>query len=337
MSDPEGLTPIYGDHAMTFETEAVLDRRRLRRRLSWWRVLALTAGALALGFLMFSSAEQAGLIGQRQIARVAIEGLITDDRDMLRLIKKLGESDKISGVILAVNSPGGTTVGGEAMFEALRELGKKKPLVAQFGTVATSAAYIVGLATDRIVARGNTITGSVGVIFQWPEIAGLLEKLGIKVNEIKSGPLKATPSPFQPLDEAGRATTEEMVAESQRWFVNLVRTRRRVDTKSISGLEEGRVYSGREALANKLIDQIGGEAEVVKYLEDQRGVPKGLNIVDWKPSRDSDWGISRLATKALARITGIAAIDQVAQLLSDDRLASLRLDGMLSIWHGTER
>ncbi|HEX6001689.1 MAG TPA: signal peptide peptidase SppA [Hyphomicrobiaceae bacterium] len=322
---------------MTFETEAVLDRRRLRRRLTWWRVLALTAGTLALGFLLFSSAERTGLIGQRQIARVAIEGLITDDRDMLRLIKKLGESDKVSGVILAVNSPGGTTVGGEAMFEALRELAKKKPLVAQFGTVATSAAYIVGLATDQIVARGNTITGSVGVIFQWPEIAGLLEKLGIKVNEIKSGPLKATPSPFQPLDEAGRATTEQMVAESQRWFVNLVRTRRRVDTKSISGLEEGRVFSGREALANKLIDQIGGEAEVVKYLEDQRGVPKGLDIVDRKPSRDSDWGIARLATRALARITGIAAIDQVAQLLSDDRLASLRLDGMLSIWHGTER
>ncbi len=322
---------------MTFETEAVLDRRRLRRRLTWWRVLALTAGTLALGFLLFSSAERTGLIGQRQIARVAIEGLITDDRAMLRLIKKLGESDKVSGVILAVNSPGGTTVGGEAMFEALRELAKKKPLVAQFGTVATSAAYIVGLATDQIVARGNTITGSVGVIFQWPEIAGLLEKLGIKVNEIKSGPLKATPSPFQPLDEAGRATTEQMVAESQRWFVNLVRTRRRVDTKSISGLEEGRVFSGREALANKLIDQIGGEAEVVKYLEEQRGVPKGLDIVDWKPSRDSDWGLARLATRALARITGIAAIDQVAQLLSDDRLASLRLDGMLSIWHGTER
>ena len=132
--------------------------------------------------------------------------------------------------MLAVNSPGGTTVGGEALFEALRELAKKKPLVAQFGTVATSAAYIVGLATDQIVARGNTITGSVGVIFQWPEFSQLLEKLGIKVNEIKSGPLKANPSPFQPLDEPGRAAAEKMVAELQRWFLNLVRTRRMIDT-----------------------------------------------------------------------------------------------------------
>src|SRR5262245_21846455 len=123
---------------MTLETEAVLDRRRLRRRLSVWRVLAVVAGALALGLLLFTSADRAGLIEQRQIARITIDGLITDDRDQLRLIKKVAESSRVAGVILFVNSPGGTTVGGEALFEALRDLAKAKPLVAQFGTVATS-------------------------------------------------------------------------------------------------------------------------------------------------------------------------------------------------------
>jgi protease IV len=322
---------------MTFETEAVLDRRRLRRRLSFWRVLAVTAGVLAVGFLLFSSAQRTGLLEQRQIARVTVEGLITDDRDLLRLIKRIGESSKVAGVILFVNSPGGTTVGGEALFEALRELARSKPLVAQFGTVATSAAYIAGLATDQIVARGNTITGSVGVIFQWPEFSQLLEKLGIKVNEIKSGPLKANPSPFQPLDEPGKAAAEQMVAESQRWFVNLVRSRRGIDTSKVAGLEEGSVFSGRDALSHKLVDQIGGEPEVVKYLEEQRGVPKGLKIVDWKASRDSDWGLLRVASHALARAVGIAAIDDLARALGDDRLASLRLDGLVSVWHGTER
>jgi protease-4 len=322
---------------MTFETEAVLDRRRLRRRLSLWRVLAVTAAALALGLLLFSSAAQTGLIEQRQIARITIEGIITDDRDLLGLIKKVGDSKSVSAVVLAVNSPGGTTVGGEALFEALRELATKKPLVAQFGTVATSAAYIVGLATDQIIARGNSITGSVGVIFQWPEFSQLLEKLGIKVNEIKSGPLKANPSPFQPLDEPGRKAAEKMVAESQRWFLNLVRARRMIDTAKVEGLEEGRVFSGREAHTHKLIDQIGGEPEVVKYLEDQRSVPKGLRIVDWKVSRDSDWSLVRLATRALARATGISALDQLVHVVGEDRLVSLRLDGLLSIWHGTER
>jgi len=322
---------------MTFETEAVLDRRRLRQRLSFWRVVAVTAGVLAVGLLLFSSVRRAGLIEQRQIARITVEGLITEDRDLLQLIKKVGDSKTVSGVILSINSPGGTTVGGESLFEALRELAKKKPLVAQFGTAATSAAYMIGLATDWIVARGNTITGSVGVIFQWPEFSGLLEKLGIKVNEIKSGPLKANPSPFQPLDEPGKAAAEKMVAESQRWFLNLVRTRRGIDTTGVTGLEQGGVFSGRDALAYKLIDELGGEAEAVKHLEEKRGVPKGLKVVDWKVSRDSDWSLVRLATAALARVTGITALDQLSHALGDDRLSSLRLDGLVSVWHGTER
>ena len=322
---------------MSFETEAVLDRRRLRRRVSLWRTLALVVGLLAAGLLLFSSAERAGLVEQKQIARITLEGLITDDRDLLRLIQKIGESKRVAAVILFVNSPGGTTAGGEALFEALRNLAKTKPVVAQFGTVATSAAYIAGLASDQIFARGNTITGSVGVIFQWPEFSQLLEKLGIRVNEIKSGPLKANPSPFQPIDEAGRAAAEQMVAESQRWFLGLVRTRRGIDTASVAGLEQGRVFSGRDALTHKLIDQIGGEPEVVKYLEDQRGVPKGLKIVDWKVSRDGDWGLLRLATQALAHMTGVSVVSDLARIMSEGRLASLRLDGLLSIWHASER
>jgi protease-4 len=322
---------------MTLETEAVLDRRRLRRRLSLWRTLAVIAGLLAVGFMLFSSADRSGLLDSRQIARVTIDGMITEDRDLLRMLKKIGEAKHVAGVIVAVNSPGGTAAGGEALFEALRNIAKSKPVVAQFGTVATSAAYIAGLATDRIVARGNTITGSVGVIFQWPDFSQLLEKLGVKVNEIKSGPLKANPSPFQPLDEAGRGAAEEMVAESQRWFLDLVRTRRGIDTKSVAGLEQGRVFSGRDALAHKLVDQIGGEAEVVKYLEEQRSVPKGLTIVDWRVSRDTPWSFTRLATLALARLTGIPALNEVARVMTDEHLVSLRLDGLLSIWHGSER
>lgn len=321
---------------MTLETEAVLDRRRLRSRLSLWRTFAVIAGLLAIGLLLFSSADRAGLLDTRQIARVTIEGMITEDRDLLRMLQKIGEFKHVSGVIVAVNSPGGTTAGGEALFEALRDIAKTKPVVAQFGTVATSAAYIAGLATDQIVARGNTITGSVGVIFQWPEFSGLLEKLGIKVNEIKSGPLKANPSPFLPLDDAGRSAAEEMVAESQRWFLALVRTRREIETKNVPGLEQGRVFSGRDALNHKLIDQIGGEAEVVKYLEDKRSVPKGLKIVDWKVSRDTSWSFARFGTLALARLTGIQALEEIAHM-SNDRFAGLRLDGLLSIWHGAER
>ena len=320
---------------MAFETETALDRRRLRRRLSWWRGLAVVAGLLAFGLLVFSSTDGAGLTERRQIARVSLEGIITEDRDQLKLLKTLAEAKHVAAVILFINSPGGTTTGGEALFEGIRDLAKAKPVVSQFGTVATSAAYIAGLATDHVVARGNTITGSVGVIFQWPEFSQLLEKVGVKMNEIKSGPLKANPSPFQPLDEAGRSIAEQMVAESQRWFVGLVASRRGINPSGVTGLEQGRVFSGREALTHKLIDEIGAEAEVIKYLEEKRSIPKGLKIVDWKPTRESQWGLLSLSMQALGRLDRAAGA--IARIFaSEQTLGALRLDGLVSVWQGPE-
>jgi protease-4 len=211
-------------------------------------------------------------------------------------------------------------------------------VVAQFGTLATSAAYIAGLASDFIVARGNTITGSVGVIFQWAEVTQLMDKLGVKVNEVKSGPLKANPSPFQPLDEAGKSVAEEMVAESKRWFVGLVASRRNIDPGAVPGLEQGRVFSGREALNHKLIDEVGGEAEAVKYLEEKRNLPKDLKVIDWKPKRESPWGLVSLSVRALGGLLGDRVAGQIAGVFdSGQGFGSLRLDGLVSVWQGSEK
>jgi protease-4 len=320
---------------MSLETEAVLDRRRLRRHLSFWRVAAVLAMALALAALVYKGIGVRGF-ERKQIARVSLEGIITENRDQLKLLKRLAKTNSVEAVIVFVNSPGGTTTGGEALYQAIRDLAAKKPVVAQFGTVATSAAYIAGLATDQIVARGNSITGSVGVIFQWAEVSELLNKLGVKMNEIKSGPLKANPSPFQPIDEAGKATAQQMVADSMRWFVGLVASRRGIDTSTVPGLEQGRVYSGREALEYKLIDQIGGEAEVQKWLEEKRGVPKQLQIVDWKPEREDDWGILGLMGRALVRLVGLQVPGFLTLASDDARLGLLRLDGLVSVWQPAE-
>lgn len=322
---------------MTFETETVLDRRRLRRNMSFWRALAVVAALIAFGALVFSSPDTVGFGEKNQIARVSIEGVITENRDQLKLFKRIAEAKNVAGVILFVNSPGGTTTGGEALFEAIREVAKTKPVVAQFGTVAASAAYIAGLATDHIVARGNSITGSVGVIFQWADVSQLLDKVGVKMNEVKSGPLKANPSPFQPADEAGKGVAQEMVDDSKRWFFGLVASRRGIDTASVKGLEQGRVFSGREALTFKLIDQIGAEAEAVQWLEEKRNIPKGLKVIDWKPKRESDWGLMGLSTAVVAHLFGDRAGEIVRSLADDPSLGRLRLDGLTSIWQGAEK
>lgn len=319
------------------ETETVLDRRRLRRSLSFWRAAGIAALALALGSLAFSGDTVSRLTGQKQIARIAIEGTITEDRAQLKMLKDIADADHVAGVVLYVNSPGGTTTGGEALYEGLREIAKKKPLVAQFGTVAASAGYIVGLATDHIVARGNTITGSVGVIVQWPELAQLLEKFGVKVNEVKSGPLKAAPSPFEPLSEPGRKVAQGMVDDGFKWFVGLVEERRGIKGPDVPGLLDGKIFSGREALAAKLVDEIGGEDQAVAWLKDVKNVDKEAKLVDWKPESSSGYGFGSASSHIRGSIMG-AFIRGIAQIFaSDPSISTLGLDGLVSVWHPSDK
>jgi protease-4 len=316
---------------MVLDAESVIDRRRLKRRLTVWRIAAVAFGLLLLGVFVLSDKNMAGPAGiLPHVARVTVSGVITDDRKMQELIDKVAKSNQVKAVILDINSPGGTTTGGEAMYDAVRRLAEKKPVVAVCGTLATSAAYIVALAADRIFVYGNTITGSVGVIFQWAEVTELLHTLGIKVEEVKSGPLKAVPSPFEPIDERAREITEEMVQDAKGWFVDLVGKRRDIEPTSVPGLTDGRIYSGRQAVDLKLADEIGDEKAAMSWLTKERNVPSGLKIVDWKPATESS-GLFGWLFQSLAASIGLSA-DKIAGLASQIS-ATLKLDGLVSVWH----
>jgi len=316
---------------MVLDAESVIDRRRLKRRLTAWRIAAVAFGLLLLGVFVLSDQNMAGPTGiLPHVARVTVSGIITDDRKMQELIDKVAKSNQVKAVILDINSPGGTTTGGEAMYDAVRRLAEKKPVVAVCGTLATSAAYIVALAADRIFVYGNTITGSVGVIFQWAEVTELLHTLGIKVEEVKSGPLKAVPSPFEPIDERAREITEEMVQDAKGWFVGLVGKRRDIEPSSVPGLTDGRIYSGRQAVELKLVDEIGDEKAAMSWLTKERNVPSGLKIVDWKPATEST-GLFGWLFQSLAASIGLSA-EKISGLASQIS-ATLKLDGLVSVWH----
>ena len=323
---------------MSLDAEVLIDRRRLKRRVTFWRAIAIVIAAIAI----IGAVASAGGMGSdftrgSHVARIPIKGIITENRKQLEFFETIADDANVRAVLLEVNSPGGTTTGGEALFEAIRRVSAKKPVVAVFGTVAASAAYIVGLASDHIVARGNSITGSVGVIFQWTEVHELLGKLGVKMNEVKSGPLKATPSPFQPQTEAGRQVTEEMVMESQKWFVGLVEDRRKLSPSEVPGLLEGRIYSGRQALTYKLVDAIGGEREALKWLETKHGIKADIQIIERKHKPSS--GIGFLG-KAMLGILGFGAeqFGQSELIRSiDGKLSGLSLDGLLSVWHPSKK
>jgi len=313
------------------EAETVIERRCLRRRLTAWRLAAVVLAVFVIALIMAGDQRLAGTGSfLPHIARVSVSGLITDDQKMLELLDKVGKSSQVRAVILDINSPGGTTTGGEAMYDAIRRLAEKKPVVAVCGTLATSAAYIVALATDRIFVYGNTITGSVGVIFQWADVSELMRTLGVKVEEVKSGPLKAVPNPFEPTDEKGRALAAEMVQEAKVWFVDLVGKRRNLVPAAVPGLTDGRVYSGRQALALKLVDEIGDERAAKRWLQKERDVTPGLSVVEWKPKSESG-GIWGWLFGSIASSFGIAADNFVS--LFGQVSEGLRLDGLVSLWH----
>jgi protease-4 len=316
---------------MPLDAESVIDRRRLKRRVTIWRIAAVALGVLFLGTLLLGDQEMTGSAGiLPHVARVTVDGVITDDRKVQELLERVAKADQVKAVILDINSPGGTTTGGEAMYDAVRRLAEKKPVVAVCGTLATSAAYIVAIATDRIFVYGNTITGSVGVIFQWAEVTELLHTLGIKVEEVKSGPLKAVPSPFEPMDQRGRELTEEMVQEAKTWFVDLVAERRKIQPNSVPGLTEGRIYSGRQAVELKLADQIGDEETAMSWLRTERDVPAGLKVVDWKPKAESG-GLFGWLIRSMADAFGIST-GTIAGLVGQV-MSTLKLDGLVSVWH----
>lgn len=312
----------------TLTPDQIADRRSLRRKLSLWRVVAFVAVAAAIVVgIVVASGGFAGLVTP-QIARVTISGFISEDRDQLEMLDRLAETDAVAGVIVAIDSTGGATTGGEALYEALRRLSDEKPTVAKMGTVGASAAYMAAIATDQVIARRTTITGSIGVIFQMPEVGGLLDKLGIDVEEVKSAPLKAAPSPFKPASPEALAVIEGIVRDSYDWFVDIVAERRELERSDALVLADGRIFTGRQALDANLIDAIGGEEAALDWLEAE-GVDRDLPIRDWQPaSRNTSFFSIDAATLWLARRLGILPAEAGSGFI--ERL--LAVDGLMSVW-----
>ncbi|MEX2318895.1 MAG: S49 family peptidase, partial [Bauldia sp.] len=207
--------------------------------------------------------------------------------------------------------------------------------VATVGTFGASAAYMAAIATDHIVARRTSITGSIGVIFQYPEVSELLDKLGVTVEDIKSAPLKAEPSPFKPTSEEARRVIAGIVSDSFNWFVDIVAERRDMLRGEAIALADGRIYTGRQALGARLIDEIGGEEVAVAWLGSQ-GVDEKLPVKDWKPQRDGGvFSYTDAAVLWIAQRMGLAPDLLPSGVLERFLPESLKLDGLLSVWQGS--
>jgi len=303
---------------MPLDADALLDRRRLKRHLAAWRLIGVVA-LVGLGLLALSKAT--GLGERNHIARLSITGLITEDRDRDEAVEKLIKDDRVKALIVRINSPGGTTAGSEALFLQLRRASERKPVVATIGTLGASGGYIVALGADRVFARETSLTGSIGVLMQTAEVSGLLDKLGVTSEVLTTGKLKGEPSMVRPLSPEGRTALNELLQDSYRWFVGLVKTRRGLAQEEAERLADGRVFTGRQAIAAKLIDAIGGEREARSWLAKEHGIAESLPVNDVEIERDDDsWLRSSTST----------ALGAFGKVLLPERLT---LDGLMALWH----
>jgi protease-4 len=267
---------------MALEADALIDRARLKRRLMFWRVLAVLALVVAALVAMPGGGKfGVGPLG-RHIARYRIDGIIGDGSEQIEALDKLGKDPEVTAVILHLDTPGGAVGGGEGIHDAVLSLSQKKPVVAVMDAMAASAGYMIAVGAPHIVARESTLTGSIGVLLEFGDVSGLLDKIGVKAEQLVSGPLKGQPSFTQPLSPQGRDYLQGLVTDLYDQFVQIVALGRHMDPVKVKSLADGRAYTGRQAHDLGLVDEIGGEPEAVAWLHSARHVDSGLPVEETK-------------------------------------------------------
>jgi protease-4 len=317
---------------MSLDADLIVDRRRMRRKLTFWRVLAIVIIALAVVGAAVQVSNRTGFAGAgAYIARVTIKGLIRDDQERVQQLDRLARSSTVRAVVVHVDSPGGTTAGSEQ----LMRLKDKKPLVIVVDGLAASGGYITALAGDHIVARQTSLVGSIGVLFQYPNVTDLLDKIGVKVESIKSSPLKAAPNGFEPTSPEARAAIESIIKDSYAWFRGLVQDRRHLNDDELGTVADGRVFTGHQAIGLKLVDEIGDERIAIAWLASEKSVDSKLPVRDYQlHSRFGDLPFLHAIAAAALDAAGLGTLARsIDEWGGVQAVGRLNLDGLLALWH----
>jgi protease IV len=321
---------------MSLDADLIVDRRRMRRKLSFWRVATFALIAIGIAGAAALASNRTSAFGVRPyIARLTISGLIRGDQNRAEQLDRLAKSTVARAVIVHVDSPGGTTAGSEQLFTALSRLREKKPLVVVVDSLAASGGYITALAGDHIVAQQTSLVGSIGVLFQFPNVADLLGKLGVKVESVKSTPLKAAPDGFEPTSPEARAALDSIIQDSYSWFKALVQDRRHLTDAQLQVAVDGRVFTGHQAVDLKLIDELGDERAALAWLGKEKNVDTNLPVRDYDlHSRFSDLRFLHAAVSMVLDAIGLGTLaEHFEQWSATGAVQRFNLDGLLALWH----
>ncbi len=266
--------------------DSLVERSKLRSQVSVWRAASFIILILS-AILVFASSNDLKKIKPEKpfIARISVDSIIVEDQERTDILKELAENKSVKAVIMHINSPGGTAVGGEELYKALKELNKKKPVIAVMDSLAASAAYLISLGAEHTFAHNGTITGSIGVIMEIPNVKEAADKLGLKFDYIRTSPIKGSPTMFEPKNEKAFATLDVMMQDFYKYFVATVAQERNFTPEQALALSDGRVFSGIAAVQNRLVDEIGGEPEAIKWLVANKKLDKDIKVEEVKLSK----------------------------------------------------
>jgi len=321
---------------MSLDADLIVDRRRMRRKLTFWRVLAVVVAIVAIGALASALAPRnLSTPGLQQIARVNISGLIRNSTERTKALADLAKASYVRAVIVHVDSPGGTVAGSEQLYHSLRQVAGAKPTVVVVDGLAASGGYIAAMSSDHVVAQDTSLVGSIGVLFQYPNVADLLKTIGVQVETVRSTPLKAAPNGFEPTSAEAKAAMEAIVMDTYAWFKGMVQERRNLAGEGLDKVVDGRVFTGRQAIALKLIDQIGDEQTAIDWLAKEKNIDAKLPVRDWRLNpRLSDLSFLHLAASTVLDAVGLTSLAQrFTDTGSVQALERLNLDGLLALWH----
>ena len=319
---------------MSLDADAIVDRRRMRRKLTFWRVSALLVALLALVGLAAALLPGSRLLPRGDyVARIKVQGLIRGNEDRAEALERLANS-RARAVIVHIDSPGGTTAGSQQLYDSLRALQDKKPMVVVVDGLAASGAYIAALSCDHIIAQDTSLVGSIGVLFQYPNFTQVLKTIGIQMEEIKSSPLKAAPNGFEPTSPEARAAINAIVVDSYAWFKGLVKDRRRMSDAELTAVADGRVFTGRQGVGLKLVDGLGNEKTALAWLEKEKNVPANTPVRDVTlEPRFSELSFLHVAAWTFEAVGLTAMARHIEAWGAVQAIERLNLDGLLALWH----
>ena len=253
-----------------------------RRRLFFWRAISFITVAIIV-YLSLENQEKSS--SNDYIANYNISGLLISADEIIEDLEELKSNNEVNSIIISVDSPGGTTVSAEEIYLKLKEVSLVKPTAIVMRNIATSGAYLLSLGGDVIFSRENTITGSIGVLLQWARVDEALSKLGIEVNEVKSGKLKAEPDFFGEIDEEAQQVTKEIIDETFEWFMRIVKVERNLNPSEIYTISDGRIFTGRQAIKLNLVDEIGDKNDAKIWLVENKEIDLNSPIIDYGKSK----------------------------------------------------